>query len=81
MPGIEELKAKIKEDPVFAEMLKKIETYEGFQEKVREAGFVVTEEELRGMTEQDGAIADEDLDQVSGGVSQNALRKEWWIFW
>lgn len=80
MKGIEELKEKIKKDTVFAEKLGKAETYEAFLKILKEEGFSVTEEELRGLSE-NGEIADEELEQISGGISQDALQRKWWIFW
>ena len=43
MKGLEELKKRIEEDPVFAKTLESAETYEDFQEKLKEEGFPVSQ--------------------------------------
>lgn len=80
MKGLEELKKRIEEDPVFAKTLENTETYEAFQEKLQEEGFTVTEKELRTLAV-NRVILDEELEQVIGGYAKKAFIEDWWIFW
>lgn len=80
MKGLEELKKRIEEDPVFAKTLENAETYEAFQEKLQEEGFTVTEKELRTLAV-NRVILDGELEQVIGGYTKKAFIEDWWIFW
>lgn len=69
----EQIKQKFDTDAAFAAALKAAKNAEEVLSKLREAGFNLTEEDLKAMKKADGAaLPDEDLDKVAGG---------WWIFW
>ena len=69
----EQIQQKINNDPAFSAALKEAKNEEEVLSKLREAGFNLTEEELKEMNNASGAaLPDEDLDKVAGG---------WWIFW
>lgn len=69
----EQIKQKFDTDAAFAAALKAAKNTEEVLNKLREAGFNLTEEDLKAMKKADGAaLPDEDLDKVAGG---------WWIFW
>ncbi len=69
----EQIQQKINNDPAFAAALKAAKNAEEALSKLREAGFNLTEEELKGMKQAGcAALSDEELDKVAGG---------WWIFW
>ena len=69
----EQIKQKFDTDAAFAVALKAAKNAEEVLSKLREAGFNLTEEDLKAMKKADGAaLSDEDLDKVAGG---------WWIFW
>ena len=69
----EQIKQKIDTDPAFAAALKAARNAEEVRKVLREAGFNLTEEELKEMNNASGAaLPDEELDKVAGG---------WWIFW
>ena len=69
----EQIQQKINNDPAFAAALKEAKNEEEVLSKLREAGFNLTEEDLKEMKKADGAaLSDEELDKVAGG---------WWIFW
>ena len=80
MKGLEELKKRIEEDPVFAKTLESAETYEDFQEKLKEEGFTVTEKELRTLAVS-RVVLDEELEKVIVGYYEKAFIPNWWTFW
>ena len=69
----EQIKQKFDTDAAFAAAVKAAKDAQEALKVLREAGFSLTEEELKGMKKAGAvALADEELDQVAGG---------WWIFW
>ena len=69
----QQMKQKFDTDAAFAASLKASKTLEEALGKLQEAGFNLTEEELKGMKQAGcAALSDEELDKVAGG---------WWIFW
>ncbi len=70
MDKMEVIKKRITEDAEFAALVKAAKTPEEMITVLRNAGYDVTEDDIKGT--KNAALSDEDLDKVAGG---------WWIFW
>ena len=69
----QQMKQKFDTDAAFAASLKASKTLEEVLGKLQEAGFDVTEADLKSMNSFYGReLSDDELDQAAGG---------WWIFW
>ena len=69
MAGINELKQKIESDAAFKESLQKSADAKDLLNKIKEAGFDVTPEELVNTVQsgENGEVSDDDLEAVAGG--------------
>lgn len=70
MDKMEVIKKRITEDAEFAALVKAAKTPEEMITVLHNAGYDVTEDDIKGA--KNAALSDEDLDKVAGG---------WWIFW
>jgi predicted ribosomally synthesized peptide with nif11-like leader len=80
MAGIKELQQKFESDEAFAESLQNVSDAKEMFQKIKDAGFEVTPEELAGSFDAaEGELDDDQLESVAGGAAKWCvlMKKQW----